>query len=53
MTIDQIDAVEINEAFASVPLAWAAEFPHRPRRSSTRAAARSRSATRWAPPASG
>jgi len=27
MTIDQIDAVEINEAFASVPLAWAAEFP--------------------------
>jgi acetyl-CoA acetyltransferase len=27
MTIDQIDAVEINEAFASVPLAWLAEFP--------------------------
>lgn len=27
MTIDQIDAVEINEAFAPVPLAWAAEFP--------------------------
>jgi acetyl-CoA acetyltransferase len=27
LTIDQIDAVEINEAFASVPLAWAAEFP--------------------------
>jgi acetyl-CoA acyltransferase len=26
MTIDQIDAVEINEAFASVPLAWQAEF---------------------------
>lgn len=28
MTIDQIDVVEINEAFASVVLAWAAE--HRP-----------------------
>lgn len=27
MTIDQIDAIEVNEAFASVPLAWAAEFP--------------------------
>jgi acetyl-CoA acetyltransferase family protein len=27
MTIDQIDAVEVNEAFASVPLAWQAEFP--------------------------
>jgi acetyl-CoA acyltransferase len=26
LTIDQIDAVEINEAFASVPLAWQAEF---------------------------
>lgn len=27
MRIDQIDAVEVNEAFASVPLAWHAEFP--------------------------
>jgi acetyl-CoA acyltransferase len=27
MTIDQIDAIEVNEAFASVPLAWQAEFP--------------------------
>ncbi len=27
MTIEQIDAVEVNEAFASVPLAWHAEFP--------------------------
>ncbi len=27
MTIEQIDAVEVNEAFASVPLAWQAEFP--------------------------
>ena len=26
LTIDRIDAVEINEAFASVPLAWQAEF---------------------------
>jgi acetyl-CoA acyltransferase len=26
MTIDQIDAVEVNEAFASVPMAWQAEF---------------------------
>lgn len=27
LTIDQMDAVEVNEAFASVPLAWLAEFP--------------------------
>jgi acetyl-CoA acyltransferase len=27
LTIDQIDAIEVNEAFASVPLAWQAEFP--------------------------
>lgn len=27
LRIDQIDAVEVNEAFASVPLAWQAEFP--------------------------
>jgi acetyl-CoA acyltransferase len=27
LTIEQIDHVEINEAFAPVPLAWAAEFP--------------------------
>lgn len=26
MTIDQMDAIEINEAFASVPLAWQSEF---------------------------
>jgi acetyl-CoA acyltransferase len=26
MTIDQIDAIELNEAFASVPLAWQSEF---------------------------
>lgn len=27
MRIDQIDTIEVNEAFASVPLAWQAEFP--------------------------
>lgn len=27
MSLDQIDHVEINEAFASVPLAWQREFP--------------------------
>jgi acetyl-CoA acetyltransferase len=27
LDIDDIDAFEINEAFASVPLAWMAEFP--------------------------
>ena len=27
LTIDQIDAIEVNEAFAPVPLAWLAEFP--------------------------
>lgn len=27
MTIDQMDAIEVNEAFAPVPLAWQAEFP--------------------------
>jgi acetyl-CoA acyltransferase len=26
MTIDQMDSIELNEAFASVPLAWQAEF---------------------------
>jgi acetyl-CoA acetyltransferase family protein len=26
LTIDQLDAIEVNEAFASVPLAWQAEF---------------------------
>ena len=27
LTIDQMDAIEVNEAFASVPLAWLSEFP--------------------------
>jgi acetyl-CoA acyltransferase len=26
LTLDQMDAIEVNEAFASVPLAWQAEF---------------------------
>jgi acetyl-CoA acetyltransferase family protein len=30
LTIEQMDAVEVNEAFASVPLAWHAEFPGLP-----------------------
>jgi len=30
LSIEQMDAVEINEAFAPVPLAWAAEFPGLP-----------------------
>jgi len=32
MTIDQIDAFEVNEAFASVPLAWEKEFATDPER---------------------
>ena len=39
MSIDQIDAVEINEAFAPVPLAWAAEFPVDPARLNPRGGA--------------
>ena len=39
MTIDRIDAIEINEAFASVPLAWAAEFPVDPERLNPRGGA--------------
>ena len=27
LSLSDIDAVEVNEAFASVPLAWQAEFP--------------------------
>ncbi len=30
LTLDDIDAVEINEAFAPVPLAWLREFPMNP-----------------------
>ena len=46
-------AFEVNEAFASVPLAWQARVRGRRRACSTRAAARSPSATRSAPPAPG
>jgi acetyl-CoA acetyltransferase len=50
MTIDDIDLVEINEAFASVVLAWQKELDaDSPRSTST--AAPSPSATRSAPPA--
>ena len=30
LSIDDIDAYEVNEAFAPVPLAWAHEFGRRP-----------------------
>ena len=51
LSIDDIDVTEINEAFAPVPLAWmqASSAPTRPR--STRTAAPSPWATRWAAPA--
>lgn len=39
LTIDQMDAVEINEAFASVPLAWQAEFNVAPDRLNPRGGA--------------
>ena len=52
MTLDQMDLVEINEAFASVVLAW--EKEHHPDMSrSTSTAARSPSVTRSAPRAPG
>ena len=52
LSIDDIDAFEVNEAFAPVPLAWLRETGADPA-GSTRAAARSRSATRSAPAAPG
>ena len=39
LSIDDIDAVEVNEAFASVPLAWHAEFPIDDRRLNPRGGA--------------
>jgi len=39
LRLDDIDAVEINEAFASVPLAWLAEFPVDPARVNPRGGA--------------
>ena len=53
LSIDDIGAFEVNEAFASVPLAWLAETRRRPGEGSTRTAAPSRSATRSAAPAPG
>ena len=49
MKIDDIDLYEVNEAFASVPVAWLKTLERRSGRSSTSTAAPSRSATRWAP----
>ena len=51
MSIADIDLFEINEAFASVVLAWAREVGADMANGSTRTAARSRSATRSARPA--
>jgi acetyl-CoA acyltransferase len=39
LSIDRIDAVEVNEAFAPVPLAWLAEFPIDPARLNPRGGA--------------
>ena len=47
MTVDDVDLFEINEAFASVVLAWARESV-RTWRGPTRTGERSRSGTRWA-----
>ena len=46
LSIDEIGAFEVNEAFAPVPLAWLAETRCRRRARSTPTAARSRSVTR-------
>ena len=51
LTMDDIDATEINEAFASVVLAWAKELGVPTWRRSTPTAAPSPSATRSAAPA--
>ena len=48
MKIDEFDAVECNEAFAAIALMWQKEFEPTRWSASTRAAARSRSATRSA-----
>jgi acetyl-CoA acetyltransferase family protein len=39
MTLEQMDQIEINEAFASVPLAWLAEFDYDQSRLNTRGGA--------------
>jgi acetyl-CoA acyltransferase len=53
LSIEDLDAYEVNEAFAPVPLAWANEFNADPQASSTPAVAPSRSAIRSAPQAPG
>ena len=53
LSIDDIGAFEVNEAFAPVPLAWLERHRRRRRRRSTPTAARSPSATRSAAPAPG
>ena len=53
LSIDDIDTVEINEAFAPVVLAWLAELGCRPRARSIPTAEQSRSAIRSAAPARG
>ena len=50
LTVDDIDVIEVNEAFAPVPIVWAQETGAAPAKS-TPMAARSRSATRSAAPA--
>ena len=50
LTLDQIDLIELNEAFAAQALACLKELRSIPTRS-TSTAARSRSAIRWAAPA--
>ena len=39
LTIDDIDAYEVNEAFAPVPMAWAAEFSADPEKLNPRGGA--------------
>ena len=53
MAITDMDVIEINEAFASVVLSAGIRSSSRTSTGSTSTAARSRSATRWVPPAPG
>ena len=53
MTLDDIDLVEINEAFASVVLAWQKETGADLGQGQRQRRRASRSATRSAPPAPG
>ncbi len=52
MTMDDIDLVEINEAFASVVLAWLKDTGRRPRQGQRQRRRHQPWATRSAPPAS-